>query len=81
MENLNVREKFVLMAAWYGWQNEILSDGLKSIDDAIKLYEYWQANGDNLPEFADEDYDDDNQDIADVREKLLGYDPMYVKFV
>jgi hypothetical protein len=72
--NLNVREKLESIAEWYGYQSESLSDGLKSIEDGIKLYNYFQAH-EELPEFCDEP-DDDGNDLAEHRIAALGYDPL-----
>ena len=49
----NAREILVIVADWLGWQDETLSDGLKSPRDALKLWEYAQAHPD-LGEMADE---------------------------
>lgn len=37
---LNVRERLAIVADWLGWNDEDLSFGLRSVDDAVKLYEY-----------------------------------------
>jgi hypothetical protein len=49
----NAREILAIVADWLGWQDETLSDGLKSPYDAVKLWEYAQAHPD-LHEMADE---------------------------
>lgn len=65
---MNAREILVAAADWLGWQEEDMSFGLKSAEDAIKLYAYAQAHPE-LPEMADE------WDPKD-RRKALGYEPM-----
>lgn len=59
-----------------GWQNENLSFGLKSPEDAIKLYKYWQDHADTLPEMADEEQDDQGRWMFMFRKHALGYDPL-----
>lgn len=68
-------DKMRAIAEWLGWQEENLSYGLRSIADAEKLYDYWQANPD-LPEMADVLFDDDGDEVAPHRIKALGYDPL-----
>lgn len=51
---LNVRERMVLVADWLGWQDEDLSSGLRSVEDAMKLYEYSLRRNNTLSEMADE---------------------------
>jgi hypothetical protein len=65
---INARETLVIVADWLGWQNEYLSDGLKSPYDAVKLWEYAQANPD-LGEMADEW-------PSKALRSALGYDPL-----
>lgn len=65
---MNAREILVAAADWLGWQEEDMSFGLKSAEDAIKLYAYAQAH-DELGEMADEWAPKD-------RRKALGYDPL-----
>ena len=65
---MNAREILVAAADWLGWQEEDLSFGLKSAEDAIKLYAYAQAHPE-LPEMADEWEPKD-------RRKALGYEPL-----
>lgn len=77
-DKMNSREKLLAVAEWLGWQEESLSYGLRSPEDAIKLYHYWQLNKE-LPEMADEDFDDEDDDISKYRVEALGYDPMYDK--
>lgn len=81
MSKPNAREELVAAADWLGWQDESLSDGIKSAEDAIKLWRHWQANPD-LPEMADEDEVSfggvaDTIDIAAIRVAVLGYDPLH----
>jgi len=78
MDILNTREKIAAVADWLGWQEEQLSYGLRSTEDAFKLYDYWRADQ-NLPEMADEDYADEDTDLTLHRIAALGYDPMYDK--
>lgn len=75
-EDNNVRENMELISNWLGWQSEDLSDGLKSIADAEKLYNYWFFERDDLPEMADDCYDDEGRLLAMFRVKALGYDPL-----
>ena len=72
----NAREKLAAIANWLGWQHENLSYGLKTPEDAIKLYDYWDVRGDTLPEMADEFIDDDGRFMAIFRKDALGYDPL-----
>jgi hypothetical protein len=65
---MNAREILAAAADWLGWQDEDMSFGLKSAEDAIKLYAYAQAHPE-LPEMADEWEPKD-------RRKALGYEPM-----
>lgn len=51
---LNVRERMVLVADWLGWNDDNLSFGLRSVDDAVKLYEYGLKRNNFLHEMADE---------------------------
>lgn len=76
MSELNAREKLLAIADWLGWQNEDLSFGLKSPQDAIKLYNYWQERADTLPEMADEEQDDEGRWMFMFRKHALGYDPL-----
>ena len=64
----NAREILVIVADWLGWQDETLSDGLKSPRDALKLWEYAQAHPD-LHEMAD-------QWSPKVLSYVLGYNPL-----
>lgn len=76
MSEQNAREKLLAVANWLGWQDENLSEGLKSPQDAIKLYDYWQEHEDTLPEMADEEQDDDDRWVFMFRKHALGYDPL-----
>ncbi|QPI14712.1 hypothetical protein GECvBMG_gp168 [Salmonella phage GEC_vB_MG] len=76
MTELNAREKLLAIADWLGWQNENLSFGLKSPEDAVKLYNYWQERADSLPEMADDEQDDEGRWLFMFRKAALGYDPM-----
>lgn len=72
----NPREKLAAVSNWLGWQNEDLSFGLRSPEDAIKLYDYWDVRGDTLPEMADEYVDDEGRFMSIFRKDALGYDPL-----
>ena len=65
---MNAREQIAAVAEWLGWQDESLSFGLRNAFDAMRLYDYAQANPD-LPEMADE---------WKPRQRMaaLGYDPL-----
>lgn len=74
-DELNAREQLEAVAAWLGYQNEDLSFGLKSMEDAIKLFRGWTTDP-NLPEFCDEcESDADRKMILARTTKILGYDP------
>jgi hypothetical protein len=80
-ETRNAREQLDAAAHWLGWQDEALSNGLRSPEDGLKLWSYWQANP-NLPEMADEDIgpnempENDNRTVAEHRVAAVGYDPL-----
>lgn len=76
MSELNAREKLLAIADWLGWQNEDLSFGLKSPEDAVKLHNYWQERADTLPEMADDEKDDEGRWMFMFRKHALGYDPL-----
>lgn len=67
----NAREILVIVADWLGWQDEALSDGLKTPYDAIKLWEYAQAHPD-MHEMAD-------QWPRRVLRNALGYNPLQAR--
>lgn len=71
----NSRELLAAVADWLGNQHEDLSFGLKSAFDALRLYQFWTERS-ALPEFCDEDTDDDGNDLAALRIEALGYDPI-----
>jgi len=75
MTDLNAREQLEAAFTWLGYQHDDLSFGLKSPEDAIKLWKAWQSDPE-LPEFCDEgeDYEDGQKLNKRVR-KILGYDP------
>jgi len=50
---MNARERLEAVFNWLGWQDEQLSAGLKNSFDALRLFDYAQANPD-LSEMADE---------------------------
>ena len=50
---LNVRARLAIVADWLGWNDEDLSFGLRSVDDAVKLYEYSLKRNNTLHEMAD----------------------------
>lgn len=65
---MNARERLENVAQWLGWQDEQLSAGLKNSFDALRLYDYAQANPE-LDEMA-EGWDPEHRIAA------LGYDPL-----
>jgi hypothetical protein len=65
---MNAREILKLIESWFSWQDENLSDGLQTVQDALRLYQYAQAHPD-LPEMADE-WEPKHRRAA------LGYDPL-----
>lgn len=71
-----VSEKAKRIVEWLDFQNESLSFGLRSVADAEKLYDHWQANSAVLPEFADCRDDEDEQIVSAARRAALGYDPL-----
>lgn len=68
MQNVNARQLLAAVADWLAWQDENLSRGLRSGEDALKLYSYAQAHTE-LAEMADSWESKD-------RKKALGYDPL-----
>ena len=64
---MNAREGFEMMARWLGQQDEALSAGLRSMEDALRLY-LSQAEWPE-PRMPD-------RWEARRRVELLGYDPM-----
>jgi len=74
----NMREKVVAIAEWLGYHHEDIAYGLRSVADAEKLYDYWQARGDLLPEFCDCETDDPAVDVRQRRIAALGYDPLVI---
>lgn len=70
---MNARETLAHAADWLGWQDEDLSAKLLNAFDALRLYDYAQANPD-LPEMADE------WDTASL-EAALGYNPFELDYV
>ncbi|QGZ16212.1 hypothetical protein Hena1_00360 [Erwinia phage Hena1] len=72
----NPREKLLAIATWLGYQTESLSYGLKSPEDAIKLFDYWDIHRDVVPEMADERTDDEDRFVSIFRKDALGYDPL-----
>jgi len=73
---INIREKLGTIENWMGYHHENLAYGLRSVVDAEKLYDYWQARGDLLPEFCDAESDDPDVDVAQHRIAAIGYDPL-----
>jgi hypothetical protein len=65
---MNAREILAAAADWLGRQTEDLSFGLKSAEDAVKLYAYAQAHPE-LSEMADDWAPKD-------RRAALGYEPL-----
>jgi hypothetical protein len=71
----NAREQLEAIASWLGYQHEDLSFGLKSPEDAIKLFRGW-ASDPKLPEFCDEcEGEADRKRLLTRTKKILGYDP------
>lgn len=69
MSKPNTREKLKLVADWLGYQDEQLSFGLRSPNDAVILYDAMCSEPNELGEMADEW-------LASERIDLLGYDPL-----
>lgn len=74
----NMREKTEAIAEWLGYHHEDIAYGLRSVADAERLYDYWAARGDLLPEFCDNEADDITVDVRQHRIAALGYDPLVV---
>lgn len=66
----NAREQVQAASEWLAYTDESLSFGLKSAEDALKLWKHMvNDNGVNLPEFAD-------HWPRRVLVQVLGYDPL-----
>lgn len=65
---MNSRQRLVSVANWLGFQDEDLSAKLRNAFDALRLYDYAEANC-YLPEMADE-WEPEHRKAA------LGYDPL-----
>lgn len=77
-EFINAREELLAAADWLAFQHEDLSFGIKSAEDAIKIWRYWRKHeqAEELPEFCDEcDSDADRKRLLAHTKKALGYDP------
>lgn len=73
----NAREQLEACAVWLGYQDENLSAGLRSADDGLKLWRYWLAHADVLPEMADEEVAEKGiESVRKHRRKALRYDPL-----
>ena len=68
---MNAREGFEMMARWLGQQDEALSAGLRSMEDALRLY----LSQSEWPEPRMPDRWE-----ARRRVELLGYDPMRTEY-
>lgn len=68
---VDVSESLHATACWLDNQDETLTFGLKSAQDALKLHAHWEANQ-ALTEYAD----DAEADNAVHRIEALGYDPI-----
>lgn len=69
-QRFNAREQLVAAAEWFSYTNEDLSFGLKSGDDALKLWKHMINDaGESLDEFAD-------SWPKSVLISVLGYDPL-----
>ena len=78
---LDVREELQAAASWYEFQHADLSVGLKSAEDALKLWRYWTSR-DDLPDFCDEPADKIEADMfAKQFKKAIGYDPWRITAV
>lgn len=64
----DVTVKLNEIVSWLSFQTDDLSFGLRSAEDALKLFDYAKANPE-LPEFAD-DWD------KQCRIAAVGYDPL-----
>lgn len=71
--NYNAKEQLAACVEWLAWQEEALSEGLKSAEDALRLWRFWQGlcNG---PPMADEPHA--GCDVPALRIAALGYDPL-----
>ena len=77
IEERNAREQLEACEDWLGWQDEDLSAGLKSPEDALKLWRYWNQFAEILPEMADEEVETtDGKSVEWHRMTALGYDPL-----
>jgi hypothetical protein len=74
----NMRDKTEAIANWLGDHHEDIAYGLRSVADAEKLYDYWQARSALLPEFCDEASDDPEVDVRQHRIAAIGYDPLVI---
>jgi hypothetical protein len=73
--DMNAREELEAAAHWLGYQHEDLSFGLKSAEDAIKLWRAWTSNP-ALPEFCDVcETLNEGRRFRALMKKTLGYDP------
>lgn len=63
---------------WLNYHNEDLNFGLRSPEDACKLFDEWIKGCaiKSYPEFCDDEYDEDGQALAPIRTEILGYDPL-----
>lgn len=75
MNALNAREQLEAAQTWLGFQHEDLSFGLKSAEDALKLWRAWTSDPE-LPEFCDapETAREKRETLSRIR-SILGYDP------
>lgn len=75
MSENNAREELLLAAGWLAFQHEDLSFGLKSAEDAIKLWRAWTAD-ENLPEFCDEpESAEESKEFHAIIKRAVGYNP------
>lgn len=83
--DLNAREQLLAAADWYGIQNEDLSFGLKSADDALKLWRFWcssDASKQGLAEFCDApESAEEWRNTLVLFDKVLGYNPFENAFI
>ena len=71
---MNALDELAIVGYWLTKQSRSLSNGLRSANDAISLYKYWQANSHSLPWRCDDDID--GIDMSKHRSNAIGYDPM-----
>lgn len=71
---LNAREKLIIVVNWLSAQDENLSYGLKSPEDAIKLWNYGVKHQE-LAEFCDENDGSESDWTVEHFKEAIGYCP------